>query len=250
MLVKLDKENVMDVFGKVLEKQFNHSDPIYHFIERDDGLIEEHSTKMYFSERKDWPKPEQKLLAETQPPILDIGCGAGRHTLYLQQKGMETTGIDMSKGAISVCKKRGCSKVFQISIFDIQNHKELLTEKYRTFLLLGNNFGIGGTPEKTRKLLKMLHKISSSDSKIIASYRDAEATSKPYNLSYHHRNKELFNPIGQVLLRIRYLNYISPWFYLYFPTEAEFMELITQTNWKLTKDLTDGSLHYVVLEKV
>jgi SAM-dependent methyltransferase len=246
----LEEDNIIDVFGKVLVDQFQQSEPIYHFIERDDGLIEEYPTKIYFSEKKDWQEPEQKLIAEVQPPILDIGCGVGRHTLYLQQKGMDTNGIDISKGAISVCKKRGCSKVYQISIFDILNHKELLTEKYHTFLLLGNNFGIGGTPDRTRNLLKLLHKISTSEAKIIASYRDASATSKPYNLAYHQRNKELFNPIGQVLIRIRYLNHISPWFYLYFPTNAEFMELITETNWKLTKDLIDGSLHYVVLEKV
>ncbi len=36
--------------------------------------------------------------------ILDIGCGAGRHSLELARRGFETVGVDISSGLIEVAK--------------------------------------------------------------------------------------------------------------------------------------------------
>ncbi|MFC2110641.1 class I SAM-dependent methyltransferase, partial [Bacteroidota bacterium] len=68
--------------------------------------------------------------------ILDIGAGAGSHALYLQNQLKEVTALDISKGAISVCKKRGISNT---KTDDIWNLKE---EKYDTLLALMNGTGI------------------------------------------------------------------------------------------------------------
>ena len=38
--------------------------------------------------------------------ILDLGCGTGRHALYLAKKGYEVTGIDGAKGMIDVAKQQ------------------------------------------------------------------------------------------------------------------------------------------------
>jgi 2-polyprenyl-3-methyl-5-hydroxy-6-metoxy-1,4-benzoquinol methylase len=48
--------------------------------------------------------------------VLDIGVGAGRHSLYLQEKGFNVLGIDVSPLILEVCRKRGLkkSKLMQI----------------------------------------------------------------------------------------------------------------------------------------
>jgi 2-polyprenyl-3-methyl-5-hydroxy-6-metoxy-1,4-benzoquinol methylase len=51
--------------------------------------------------------------------VLDIGCGAGRHSLYLQNQGFQVLGIDNSPLAVKVAKLRGLKRVKVMSIEDI-----------------------------------------------------------------------------------------------------------------------------------
>ena len=73
------------------------------------------------------PALEQTALKLAQGKILDVGCGAGCHGLYLQEQGFEVTGIDTSFGAVQLCKDRGLSHSF---------HTTLLTFNQGTYCLL------------------------------------------------------------------------------------------------------------------
>lgn len=81
------------------------------------------------------PQLEKKALQITRGKVLDVGCGAGSHSLYLQKKGFVVKAIDISKGAIQVAKQRGVKLV---------EEKHLLeeTELFDTILLLMNGTGI------------------------------------------------------------------------------------------------------------
>ena len=59
-----------------------------------------------FRDYKHMPKLEQKALQLAKGKVLDIGCGSGSHSLYLQNKGLEVKAIDISKGAVEVAKLR------------------------------------------------------------------------------------------------------------------------------------------------
>lgn len=52
-----------------------------HVIERDDGLVKSLEAGPYFSEPDEWPDVERALPARTEGPVLDVGAGAGRHSL-------------------------------------------------------------------------------------------------------------------------------------------------------------------------
>lgn len=88
-----------------------------------------------FRSFKDMPKLEQKALKLAKGSILDVGCGAGSHSLYLQEKGFKIKAIDISKGAIEVAKQRG---VLNTQIKNILDE----TETFDTILLLMNGTGI------------------------------------------------------------------------------------------------------------
>ena len=73
-------------------------------VERDDNFIDGkrdgYGGDVYFSEYRDWLPIEKKAIKYAHGRVLDVGCGAGRHALYLQKKGLEVTGIDTSPLAI------------------------------------------------------------------------------------------------------------------------------------------------------
>ena len=89
-----------------------------------------------FRNYNEMPKLEQKALDLAYGKVLDVGCGAGSHSLYLQEeKHLIIKAIDLSKGAIKVCKKRGVKKAKVKDILDE-------TKQYDTILLLMNGTGV------------------------------------------------------------------------------------------------------------
>lgn len=88
-----------------------------------------------FRSYKDMPILEQKALQLAKGTILDVGCGSGSHSLYLQDKGFYIKAIDISKGAIEVAEKRG---VTHAEVLDVLNE----TDTFDTIILLMNGTGI------------------------------------------------------------------------------------------------------------
>ena len=79
---------------------------------------------------------EKKALSETKGNVLDVGCGAGIHSIYLESKGHDVTAIDVSEGAVKVCQERGLKDVRNIEFLSLEN------EQFDTILLLMNGTGI------------------------------------------------------------------------------------------------------------
>jgi SAM-dependent methyltransferase len=83
-----------------------------------------------------------QVLDRAAGPVLDVGCGPGRHVSALASRGVLVLGVDASSTAIRLARSRGAS-VFEGSVFDeIPGAGE-----WRSALLLDGNLGIGGRPE-------------------------------------------------------------------------------------------------------
>ncbi len=91
-----------------------------------------------FRDHSEMPFLEKVALKNCYGKVLDIGCGAGNHSLYLQQNGFDATALDTSIGAIEVCKRRGVKKTIHSDIYGYSN------EKFDTLLLLMNGIGLVG----------------------------------------------------------------------------------------------------------
>lgn len=118
-----------------------------------------------FRSFKDMPKLEQKALELAKGKVLDVGCGAGSHSLYLQEKGFRVKAIDISEGAIDVCKQRG---VIHYEIKDVL--KEV--ETFDTILLLMNGTGIFQELKQVTKYLEHLKSLLNSDGQILIDSSD------------------------------------------------------------------------------
>jgi SAM-dependent methyltransferase len=174
-----------DAFGQALCSAYK-GDEVFEVLERDDGFVDSMSTKGYFSDYEAWSPIEQKAMQFVKGRVLDVGCGAGRHSLYLQEKGFDVVGIDISPLAVKVCRLRGLKKrrVMPIEATDFEQGS------FDTVIMMGNNFGLFGSFEKARRLLKKFRRITYEDALIIASSRDPHQTGNPAHLHYHRLNKE------------------------------------------------------------
>ncbi|MEZ5077672.1 MAG: methyltransferase domain-containing protein [Solirubrobacterales bacterium] len=83
---------------------------------------------------------EELLLSELHGPVLDVGCGAGRHLVALRELGVAATGVEISPAAAAIARGRG-AEVIEGSIFELA-----LTGSWAAALLLDGNIGIGGDP--------------------------------------------------------------------------------------------------------
>jgi SAM-dependent methyltransferase len=84
---------------------------------------------------------DAEVLERARPPVLDIGCGPGRHVLALATQGKVALGIDLTKPAVAMARDRG-APVLHRSVFA----RVPGAGRWRTALLLDGNIGIGGDP--------------------------------------------------------------------------------------------------------
>jgi len=84
---------------------------------------------------------DRDLLARVRAPVLDIGCGPGRHVLSLAEQGKIALGIDLTFSMVAFARRRG-APVLHRSVFA----RVPGAGRWNTALLLDGNIGIGGDP--------------------------------------------------------------------------------------------------------
>ncbi|MDM1408723.1 methyltransferase domain-containing protein [Myroides sp. DF42-4-2] len=127
-----------DLIGQaILDYQLTQK-PAVILTETDISEPEEMDVSYWFRSYKEMPELEQLALKKSKGKILDIGCGAGSHALYLQEKNLDVTAIDISPKAVEACQLRGVKKVQLLNVLDLKD------QQYDTLLLLMNGTGIFG----------------------------------------------------------------------------------------------------------
>ena len=235
-----------DAFGQMIWA-FYKGREVFEIVERDDSYIDAYSPKRYFSDYENWHLIEQESMEFVKGRVLDIGCGAGRHSLYLQKKGLNVLGIDISPLAINVCKLRGLKKAKVLPIEDVNFN----SDSFDTIIMMGNNFGLFGSFRKARKLLKKFHEMTSENASIIADTRDPYKTDNPDHLEYHRLNKEKGRMGGQVRIRIRFGKHVGRWFDYLMVSKKEMEEILKGTGWKVKEFIDSEDAEYIaIIEKV
>ncbi|MBE2315241.1 class I SAM-dependent methyltransferase [Solirubrobacter sp. CPCC 204708] len=82
---------------------------------------------------------DEAILTAVEAPVLDLGCGPGRHLARLRELGKDGLGVDLSPVAVAFARERGATAI-NGSLWDA------VPGTYATILLLDGNIGIGGNP--------------------------------------------------------------------------------------------------------
>ncbi|MDF1605539.1 class I SAM-dependent methyltransferase [Nocardioides sp. YIM 152315] len=104
-------------------------------------------------ERWDHPVDEhdRAVLSRCAGPTLDVGCGPGRLTAALAERGHVALGIDVVRGAVGRAVDRGGSAL-QRDVFGSLPGEG----RWETVLLADGNLGIGGDPVTLLRRLREL----------------------------------------------------------------------------------------------
>jgi SAM-dependent methyltransferase len=129
---------------------------------------------------------DELLLRDLRGPVLDVGCGPGRHLHALAARGVFALGVDLSPAAVELATGRGARAVVA-SIFD-----ELPgSGRWRSALLLDGNIGIGGAPAR---LLARIGVLLPKDGELLVELGSPR------------------EPTGAMLVRIETDHGVSSWF--------------------------------------
>lgn len=197
-MLNFETKKMKDLFGKaILDFQTNNS-PEDLITETTISEEDEMSVAYLFRSYNEMPKMEQKALQLAKGKVLDVGCGAGSHSLTLQNdRNLEVTSIDISPNAIQACMLRGLKKAKVQDIMALEN------EKFDSILLLMNGAGMCGKLKNIGpfllKLKSLLHpsgQILLDSSDIIYMFDDDEDGGKwiPSNNNYY----------GEIVFNISY----------------------------------------------
>ena len=156
-----------DLFGKAMLDYATNNQPENIITETNISEADEMDVSYLFRSFKDMPKLERKALQLAKGKILDVGCGAGSHALYVQENNHDVLAIDISANAIETCKLRGVKNVQQIAILDLD---EAL--KFDTIYLLMNGTGIFGKLKNIDQYLNKLKNLLTEKGQILIDSSD------------------------------------------------------------------------------
>jgi SAM-dependent methyltransferase len=156
-----------DLFGKAMFDFQTNNSPEDIITETTISEEDEMSVDYLFRSYNEMPLLEQKALQLANGKTLDVGCGAGSHSLSLQNdRNLEVTSIDISEKAIETCKLRGVKNAKVQNILDFEG------EKFDTIILLMNGVGIFGKLENCNTFLSKLKSLLNPNGQILLDSSD------------------------------------------------------------------------------
>lgn len=145
--LKFILEMAKDILGKALYDYYKKRFKKPLLLHNNYGKPERQPLHVFFQDQDSMPDMELFALSLCRGRILDIGAGAGRHSVALAQQGLDVTSIDSSPACVRLMHERGLPHVIQC---DIHSYNE---DRYDTLLLMMNGIGLCQTLDALEPLL-------------------------------------------------------------------------------------------------
>lgn len=156
-----------DLMGRAIWDYFKNDNPEDLQTETSISELDELPVDYLFRDFDEMNKIEQKALKLANGKVLDIGAGAGSHSLYLQnERNLEVTALDISPKSIEVCQLRGIQNPVH------SNMLEFSGGTFDTILLLMNGTGIFQSLNVIDIYLQKLHSLLNKNGQILIDSTD------------------------------------------------------------------------------
>lgn len=195
--------------------------------------------EILFRKYDEMPAIERHALDMATGRTLDVGAGAGCHSLVLQERGMDVTAIDISPLSVEAMKGRGVKKVLEQDFYALEG-------QYDTILLLMNGVGIVGTVDRFPILFQQLNRLLAPGGQVLCDSSD---------LCYIYEDEEgvvdltdVEGYYGELTYQLQYKDVIGkpfPWVYV----DAETLREKAEENGFEMEVVMQGE-HYDYLAKL
>jgi SAM-dependent methyltransferase len=188
-----------DILGKALldyhKKRFKK--PL--LLHNDYGKPETQPLQVFFQTSKSMHELDLFALSLCRGKVLDVGAGSGRHSLELQNKGLNVTSLDNSPCCVRLMKERGLTKVVKGNIYDFEG------ETFDTLLLMMNGIGLCQTLDNLCPLLEKFKSLLKPNGQVIFDSSD---------ISYLYLDDPFPNDryFGEIKYRYEYKGELGEWF--------------------------------------
>jgi SAM-dependent methyltransferase len=222
----------IDITGQAIYDFYKASTPAKLFINNRYGVKEEMPVDIYFRSEKEMPELELVALQHCEGKVLDIGAGAGSHTLILQQLRFEVKALDISPLSVQVMQERGVKHAICADVFSY------VEEQFNTLLLLMNGIGLASTLDGLKCFLQHAGHLLQNGGQILLDSSD---------VAYLYQNKPQpqHKYYGEIDYQYRYKSRRTDWFtwlYIDFKTLAG---VAGTQGWKAELLFDDGYDQYL-----
>lgn len=146
-------------------------------------------------------------------------------------------GVDSSPLAVQTTRRRGVRTVWHMNAAELAP----VIGEFGTLVLYGNNFGIFGTPARTRRGLASWARRASPGTLLLAQSTGPWGGGAPtIDRSHYRRNIQQGRLGGQLRLRIRYRRWVTPWFDWLFVSPPDLRRLVAGTGWRVLDVCAEG----------
>lgn len=156
-----------DLMGQAIWDYFKNENPEDLQTETSISELDELPVEYLFRDFSEMNEIEQKALELSFGKVLDIGAGAGSHSLYIQnEKKLDVTALDISKKSTEVCTLRGIKNAV------CEDMMTFSADTFDTILLLMNGTGIFQSLDKIDLYLTKLQSLLNENGQILIDSTD------------------------------------------------------------------------------
>jgi SAM-dependent methyltransferase len=220
-----------DVLGQAIFDSYNNLPTGKLWINNKYGLKEEMPIATYFRTEEDMPDIEFMALEQCRGKVLDIGAGAGGHSLLLQDQGLAVIALDISPLCVKVMTERGVTNTIGGDIFTYNEGQ------YDTLLLLMNGIGLAGTIVQLKHLLLHLKTLLNKDGQILFDSSD---------IAYLYKgNLPRQGYYGEIQYQYSYKKLKTEWFNWLYVDEHTLQKIAIETGFNMEVLIEDEFGQYL-----
>jgi SAM-dependent methyltransferase len=223
----------MDILGRAISDYYFDNKNYKLWVHDKHGPRVEMIVPIYFRSPDAMPDLESMALDFCKGKVLDIGAGAGSHSLILQERGLKVVAIDVSEGALMVMKDRGVRDARLQDIFELND------EKFDTLLLLMNGIGLVQSINGLKQFLRHSKRLLNKGGQLLFDSSDVAYL-------FEEGIPDLPNYYGEIDCCYEYRRHKSDWFSWLYVDRFTLTNIALEQGYKTEVLFIDDSDQYLV----
>jgi len=232
----------MELHGQALLDYLNGDEEAHYILRRNDGIAYPPIYAKRFFYPDGLPELDRIAIELCAGKVLDLGAGAGSHSLAIQDRGLDVTSVDISAKAVEVMSRRGCNNARVGDLFD------RYSEPFDTvFVIL--NIGIVQNLDGLARFLKHLDALLCDNGRFITDSIDPRDSEDESYRKYTQAKIAKGRYLGERTLRIEYKNQISDWFEWMHIDQETLERYVHEAGYSMESLGNDGKRYLVAITK-